>query len=35
MQWFGKHFPAATNTQATIEELPFLFNGEVNTPLEQ
>jgi hypothetical protein len=28
-----KHIPAATNTQATIEELPLLLNGEVNTPL--
>jgi hypothetical protein len=32
-QQLGKHIPAATITQATIEELPFLCNGEVNTPL--
>jgi hypothetical protein len=30
-QRLGKHIPAATNTQ-TIE-LPFLYGGEVNTPL--
>jgi hypothetical protein len=29
----GKHIPAATNTQEIIEELPFLCNGEVDTPL--
>jgi hypothetical protein len=28
-----KHIPTATNMQATIEELQFLCNGEVNTPL--
>jgi hypothetical protein len=32
-QRFGKHIPAAKNTQATIDELPFLCNFEVNTPL--
>jgi hypothetical protein len=30
-QQLGKHIPAATNTQATIEELQFLSNGVVNT----
>jgi hypothetical protein len=28
-----KHILAAKNRQATIEELPFLCNGNVNTPL--
>jgi hypothetical protein len=28
-----KQVPAEMNTHATIEELPFLSNGEVNTPL--
>jgi hypothetical protein len=32
-QRLGKHIPAATNTQATIEELPFLCNSKVNTRL--
>jgi hypothetical protein len=32
-QRLGKHIPAAPNTQATIEELSFLCNGEVNMPL--
>jgi hypothetical protein len=32
-QRLGKHIPSATNTQATIKVLPFLCNGEVNTPL--
>jgi hypothetical protein len=32
-QRLGKHSPAATNTQATIEELPFLCNREVNTSI--
>jgi hypothetical protein len=32
-QLVGKHIPAEMNTQATIEELPFLRNGEVNIPL--
>jgi hypothetical protein len=32
-QRLGKHIPAATNIHATIEELPFLYNGEVNTSL--
>jgi hypothetical protein len=30
-QRLDEHIPAATNTQAAIEELPFLCNGEVNT----
>jgi hypothetical protein len=34
-QRIGKHIPAATSTQETIEELPFLCNGEVNTPSQQ
>jgi hypothetical protein len=33
-QGLDKHIPAATNMQATIEELPFLCNGEVGTPLQ-
>jgi hypothetical protein len=32
-QRLGKHINAATNTQTTIEEMAFLCNGEVNTPL--
>jgi hypothetical protein len=32
-QQLSKHIPATTNTQATIEEMTFLCNGEVNTPL--
>jgi hypothetical protein len=32
-QRVAKHILAATNTQAAIEELPFLCNGNVNTPL--
>jgi hypothetical protein len=32
-QRLGKLIPAAMNTQATIEELPFMCNGEVNTTL--
>jgi hypothetical protein len=32
-QRLSKHIPAATNTQAAIEELPFLCNGEVNMTL--
>jgi hypothetical protein len=32
-QWRSKHIPAATNTQTAIEELPFLFNGEIDMPL--
>jgi hypothetical protein len=31
----AKHFLVATNTQATIEESPFLCNGNVNTHLQQ
>jgi hypothetical protein len=34
-QRLGKQFPAETNTQATIEEVPFLCNGLVNTPHQQ
>jgi hypothetical protein len=34
-QQLSKHVPAARNTQAAIEELPFLCNGEVNTLLWQ
>jgi hypothetical protein len=33
-QLLGKHVPAEMKTHATIE-LPFLCNGEVNTPLQQ
>jgi hypothetical protein len=32
-QRLGKHLPAATNTHATTEEVSFLCNVEVNTPL--
>jgi hypothetical protein len=32
-QRVAKHILAATNTQATIEELPFLFNRNLNTSL--
>jgi hypothetical protein len=32
-QLLGKQIPAEMNTQVTIEELPFLRKGEVNTPL--
>jgi hypothetical protein len=31
-QRLGKEVPAEKNTQATKRELPFLCNGEVNTP---
>jgi hypothetical protein len=31
-QGVGKHVPAEMNTQATLEELLFLCNGELNTP---
>jgi hypothetical protein len=31
-QRFGKQVPAEMNTHTTIEELPFLCNGEGNTP---
>jgi hypothetical protein len=31
----GKQFPAEMNTHVTIEELPFLSKGEVNTHLQQ
>jgi hypothetical protein len=34
-QQLGKHIQSVTNTQAKIEELPFLCNCEVNTPLWQ
>jgi ribosomal protein L30/L7E len=30
-QQLGKHIPAAKKAQSTIEEMPFLSNGEVNT----
>jgi hypothetical protein len=30
-QRLGKHILTATNTQETMDELPFLCNGEVNT----
>jgi hypothetical protein len=29
----GKHVPVEANTHAAVEELPFLYNGEVNIPL--
>jgi hypothetical protein len=32
-QRLGKQTPAEINTHSTIEELPFLCIGEVNTPL--
>jgi hypothetical protein len=32
-QRLGNQIATATNTQATIEKLPFLCNGEVNIPL--
>jgi hypothetical protein len=32
-QQLGKQVPVEMNTHATIEELLFLCNGEVNTPL--
>jgi hypothetical protein len=32
-QRIAKHILAATNTQAKTEELPFLCNDKVNTPL--
>jgi hypothetical protein len=34
-QRLGKHIPAATNTQATIEQLQLLCNGGVNTASQQ
>jgi hypothetical protein len=34
-QRLGKHIPATTNTKATIGQLPFLFNGAVNTTIEE
>jgi hypothetical protein len=34
-QLLGIHIPAATNTQATIELVPLLCNGAVNTPSQQ
>jgi hypothetical protein len=32
-QRLGKQVPAEINTHATIEELLFSYNGDVNTPL--
>jgi hypothetical protein len=32
-EWLGKHIPTAMNTQAPTEELLFLCNSEVDTPL--
>jgi hypothetical protein len=34
-QQLGKHIPVATNVQATIEKLPLLCNGAVNTTIEE
>jgi hypothetical protein len=34
-QRLGKRIQAATNTEATIESLPLLCNGAVNTPSQQ
>jgi hypothetical protein len=34
-QRLGKHIPAVTNEHATIEKLPFLCNGAVNTTIEK
>jgi hypothetical protein len=31
-QRLGKQVPAKSNTQEKTEELPFLRNGDVNTP---
>jgi hypothetical protein len=31
----GKHIPTATNTQATIGQLLLLWNGTVNTTVEE
>jgi hypothetical protein len=33
VQRLGKHIPSATNMQETIEQLPFLRDGDVNTSL--
>jgi hypothetical protein len=34
-QWLRKQVSAEINTHTTIEELPFLCNGEVNITIEE
>jgi hypothetical protein len=35
MQMLGGRLPAEMNAHATIKEVQFLSNGEINTPLQQ
>jgi tartrate dehydratase beta subunit/fumarate hydratase class I family protein len=32
---FDKHIPATTNTEVTIGQVPLLWNGSVNTAIEE